>query len=122
MQQAEGDTTPESPGESSAALHLKELGNNAYRAGQLEDAIKYFRLVQPCVVIYCSDLNASAAIEIDPRSAVLYCNRSMARGAVSDWKGAAEDAVLASQIQPEHLKAHFWLVKSLVTCPPPVTS
>ena len=81
---------------SMAAVALKEEGNNAYREGRLHDALQLF----------------SDAIDLDSMNSTIYCNRSMCKAALLDWKGSVSDARNAITLSPKYSKAHYRLIKA----------
>lgn len=82
----------------SIAESWKALGNQAYQAGQYTQAIEHF----------------SKAIEVDPKNATYYCNRSLAYASLKQWVESAKDAKEAIQIDVKYIKAHFRLCKALI--------
>lgn len=99
------------------ALELKQKGNNAFSAGNFEEAVSHF----------------TAAINLEPVNEVLYCNRSMAYSSLEEWELSVNDAKTvglrhifysymmisiccqAVQLQSKYEKAYFRLVKGLVS-------
>ena len=76
---------------------LKQLGNNAYKNGQYQEAVNYF----------------TQAIDLIQTDATFFLNRSLAYASLKEWKLSAIDAKRATKINPKYVKAHFRLVKAL---------
>lgn len=73
--------------------HLKDLGNNAFQAGDFESALNLY----------------SEAICVDPQNYILYSNRSACHAKLSAWKEAAEDAQTCIIQNPEFKKGYHRL-------------
>ncbi|CAH1112736.1 unnamed protein product [Psylliodes chrysocephalus] len=69
---------------------LKDKGNAALSANKIDEAIKYY----------------SEAIELDPKNAVLFSNRSAAYAKASQYELALKDAEKAVDIKPDWSKAY----------------
>ncbi|KAI9008317.1 hypothetical protein BC832DRAFT_553737 [Gaertneriomyces semiglobifer] len=67
------------------AEEYKTRGNQAFSAGQFEDAIKYF----------------TQAAELDPTNHVLYSNRSASYASLKQYEKALEDAEKTVQLKPD---------------------
>lgn len=80
------------------AQYLKEEGNTAYEMGKYEEAIRMF----------------TEAIDLDAENKTLYCNRSMAYAALSNWIKSAADARKAISLDDKYEKAYFRLTKAQV--------
>ncbi|KAI9106078.1 heat shock protein sti1 [Phlyctochytrium arcticum] len=72
------------------AEDIKKQGNEAFSAGQFDDAIKYF----------------SQAIELDPTNHVLYSNRSASYASLKNYQKALEDAEKAVEIKPDWTRGY----------------
>lgn len=77
-----------------SAEELKNLGNQAFSAGNFAKAIEIF----------------TQAIEIDPSNAILYSNRSACYASLQNAQLALEDAERACELNPEWSKA--WVRKA----------
>ena len=77
---------------------LKEEGNEAYRSGDYETALRLF----------------STAIQLDSKNETLFCNRSMCYAAMLDWSKSAADAKTSISLSEKYVKAHFRLIKSQI--------
>ncbi|CAG9861954.1 unnamed protein product [Phyllotreta striolata] len=69
---------------------LKDKGNAALSANKIDEAVKYY----------------TEAIDVDPKNAVLYSNRSAAYAKGSQYELALKDAERAVEIKPEWSKAY----------------
>jgi len=83
----------------SAAAVLKDQGNELFKAGEYSEAISKF----------------TSAIAYEPENKVFYCNRSLCHAALEDWTTSLEDAMKAISIDVKYAKAHFRVVKALLT-------
>jgi len=79
------------------SLALKTAGNEAFRSSDFRKAIELF----------------SSAIAVDKANAILYTNRAMCYGALKEWPRCIHDGKRAVQLNPQHAKAHFWIVRGL---------
>ena len=79
--------------ESNDATLLRELGNDAFRTGKVQEAIQ----------LYTEAVRSSKAGEIDAR---LYSNRSLCFLNIEDFERALEDANNCILIEPNSWKAH----------------
>lgn len=82
----------------SFAENWKALGTLAYKEGDYNKALEHY----------------SQAIELDPKNAVYFVNRSLTYAALNQWNAATKDAREAVILDKKYLKAHFRLVKGLV--------
>lgn len=79
----------------------KSLGNASFKAGDYATAIAHY----------------SKALEIDPKNAIYYTNRSLAYVSdpmAMDWELSLQDAVQAVKLDPKYVKGHYRLVKALL--------
>lgn len=72
------------------AERLKSEGNELMKAERHREALELY----------------SRAIELDPQSAVYFCNRAAAHFRLSDHEGAVADCTAALGLQPDYSKAH----------------
>ncbi len=79
-------------------MDLKEKGNEAFKAGNMEDAIVLF----------------TEAISQDESNSVLFNNRAMAFAGLERWEECVMDAREAVQLNATYSKAYYRLVKGLM--------
>eukprot|EP01010_Urceolus_cornutus_P000742 NODE_1253_length_1006_cov_288.328109_g964_i0.p1 GENE.NODE_1253_length_1006_cov_288.328109_g964_i0~~NODE_1253_length_1006_cov_288.328109_g964_i0.p1 ORF type:complete len:276 (-),score=82.18 NODE_1253_length_1006_cov_288.328109_g964_i0:178-951(-) len=75
----------------SQAAEFKDKGNQAFKAGKYQDAVKWY----------------SQAIQVDPRNETLYSNRAATYSALDKHPEALADAEKCIQLKPEWVKGHF---------------
>ena len=79
-------------------MDLKEKGNEAFKAGNMEDAIVLF----------------TEAISQDESNSVLFNNRAMAFAGLERWEECVMDAREAVKLNATYSKAYYRLVKGLI--------
>lgn len=79
-------------------MDLKGKGNEAFKAGNMDDAIVLF----------------TEAIAEDEGNSVLFCNRAMAFAGLDRFEESVMDAREAVRLNPKYSKAYYRLVKGLM--------
>ena len=83
--------------DSNRAEKLRLFGNEAYRKGELIEAVKLY----------------NGAIAMEPNNASYYSNRSMAFGGLNDWTSARLDAQKAVDLDASYMKGHYNLARAM---------
>merc|ERR1712190_418660 len=80
------------------AQKIREQGNQHFKAGQYEEAIRFY----------------SEALKSDPSNAGLLSNRAAANLMLKDWDGGFQDSFAAVKSDPSNIKACERCARSLL--------
>jgi tetratricopeptide (TPR) repeat protein len=96
--EAEAEAETEAETEAAAAAELKSKGNEAFKNGEFDLAVRLF----------------TQAIAIDASSAILFANRAQAYASQEKFNEAIADAAKAVGLDAKYGKAHYRLIKGLL--------
>lgn len=99
MEESTSSSKEDTSSKDKAIIH-KEEGNNHYKNGNYDLALKSFNI----------------AIDLDPSNEIFYCNRSMCYSAMNDKNNCLNDAKKSVELSKgkKYVKSHYRLVKACI--------